>query len=1158
MNILATISKFMLAKIVKIWYNIIMKTRGMEERKMLEILMGLNRDKRRLSMMNRIAAAIKDGKTNMFLLTPEQTTFVLQRELVRQFGPEVAMHIEVVDIPAVAELVFDRYGGRKKMTNPAASLLLMSIVVDTEKKKLKAFKNIAQKPEFIGKLIDAADLFAKEGTSTEMMRETAKDVRNDNPGLADKLEDMATLIDAYLKLAENAGMSIDTVLQVLPKRLRETSFLSGTTWFIDGFTDFSGAQKSIVEAMIDLSDNVYLTLPCAGAADTRTSNLSAVETAAWAFQYCSDNNIKAEATRTGDASSESPALSYVQANLCDSLPVVPADDIKNAGNSVRLFENSSLLGECVHVAGSIMRAVRRGYRFREMSLVLCDFERYAPVLEAVFARYDIPLYLSSRKEDISKKPIMLAVTAALDSATRGMAKEDVLSYLKTGLSNLNQEEVAMLENYVMVWNIRGKAWEPSEGSWTMHPDGFGMVATEASDARLEVLNELRERGVGPLLRLKDAIKAGKTIGEYVAALNAFLGEINFIEKLQSIVDTLTEKNNLQTAQEYAQVFDVLDNAMSEMSSIAGGVKRNANDFVKLFRMLCGTYRIMTVPPLLDQVTAYNVGDARFFCSKVRFFLGADDRSIPQYNAGEGLFSSDDASVLTETGINIPGAPGDDIKRMMSEISLAVSGAKRMLVFSYNTQGDRGPSPLYLRISQMFPGLPMEHGAGDDGIYAADLMHPVQAGALMGKLSMGTANAETAAALAMQDNEELQKMALSVMDKTSWTLNSLTKQSIRGLYGETIPLSASRVDAYSSCRYNFFLRFGLGLRIPNKNKLAGPVVGNMYHEVIEKVCREVEAIGGFKAVPDKEVRAITKRVIDQYTETKMGRMDGQSERNTYLYTMMCREVSRVVRTLAMEFKNSDFAPSYFELSVGGENSDMPAIKIKAGEAKGVFTGRIDRVDTYELNGRSIMRINDYKSGNARLFSLTDILTGKGTQLLVYNQAVLKDGLPGGERPEAAGVLYIPAKHPTVALKSREDAEKVDREREKMLKRDGMLLNDREILEAMEHQDAETHLLPFRVNSRGEVTGSVCSEAQMADLNAYADIVLRETLQGISGGEISANPISHGMERTSCQYCPHRKACHKDSCGIRFRYITEMTKDEAFAEIHKRVVGDASEE
>lgn len=100
---------------------------------MYNLVMGLNRDKRNLCLMNKIQENLLVGKEKMFLLTPEQTTFVFQRELVRKFGPEVALHIEVVDIPALAEHIFDQYGGRKKMADPAAKLLMMSIIVDAHR-----------------------------------------------------------------------------------------------------------------------------------------------------------------------------------------------------------------------------------------------------------------------------------------------------------------------------------------------------------------------------------------------------------------------------------------------------------------------------------------------------------------------------------------------------------------------------------------------------------------------------------------------------------------------------------------------------------------------------------------------------------------------------------------------------------------------------------------------------------------------------------------------------------------------------------------------------------------------------------------------------------------------------------------------------------------
>jgi len=1119
---------------------------------MIEVMMGLDRDIRTNRLFMRVQAALDQGHNNMYLLVPEQATFQYQRELVRRFGPSVALQIEVIDFPLLAERVFESCGGRKRFIDPSAKMLLLSIAVNRVAKNLSAYRDTARRPEFISRIASAMEMFQKAGMNIENLRTAGMLVKKQDERLAQKLEDMAVIVESYQTLALEAGAGGETALELLPSIMVERGFLPHTRWFIDGFVDFSQPQKKVMEMIFAGAEDAAITLPCAGTKDIRASSQRAVRTAQWIFLNCSEREIPCAATRTEDCENTS-VLSRFQAEICSSGPA-PELCVTGAEKAVRLFADATPHAECTHIAGSILRAVRNGYRYREVSLVLCDYERYAPVLDAVFRRYDIPLYLGSRKEEVTRKPVMLALYAALDSASHGMRKEDVLSYLKAGFSSLDTEEVALLENYVLTWNIRGRGWEPDpDVGWTMHPDGFGLELDEAAANRLLAINEIRQRGIGPLLRLKDAMREAETVAEHIEALSSFLQEIQFTTRLQEYVDAISERGEAQTAQEYAQIFNVIDAAMAQMYELTGELKQNGSEFSKLFRQLCGTYRIKTIPPLQDQVCAYSIADARFFCSKIRFIVGADDQSLPKYEIGDGLFSSSDATALKEADIHIPGDPADDMEQIMSDIYLALSGAKRMLVFSYSTEGGRSPSPLYFRALNMLPTLTPETGVREDRIFQADLMHPVRAGELLGRISTKSRYREIALAIAVQPDERVQSAAVSVMDKTAWDLERLSRQAVKGLYGEVIPLSASRVDSYSSCRYHFFLRYGLGLKVPNRNKLTGPVVGNFYHEIIEQVCREVEdACGGFQKITDTEVTALARKHIRTYTKEKMGGLSGESERNSYLYRYMCREVMRVVRTLAREFRNSDFRPAFFELKIGGEHADVPAIEIRSEGLKGRFTGRVDRVDTFRIGDRTIMRINDYKTGSARLFSLTDILTGQGAQLLVYNQAVMKDGLPGISKIEPAGILYTPAKHPIVATRGKETPEKVAMEREKLLKREGILLGDKEILNAMEHFDAEENLLPFRVTAQGEVTGSICTAEQMADLNAYAELVLENTLRDLGEGVVAANPISHGQRRTACTYCPHKDACHKEVCGTKYRYIEDRSREEALAEIGRQVM------
>ena len=51
--------------------------------------------------------------------------------------------------------------------------------------------------------------------------------------------------------------------------------------------------------------------------------------------------------------------------------------------------------------------------------------------------------------------------------------------LKTGLGGISPDECDILENYVIVWDIRGGMWL-REGDWTASPDGYGREMTETA------------------------------------------------------------------------------------------------------------------------------------------------------------------------------------------------------------------------------------------------------------------------------------------------------------------------------------------------------------------------------------------------------------------------------------------------------------------------------------------------------------------------------------------------------------------------------------------------------------------------------------------------------------------------------------------------------
>ena len=61
---------------------------------------------------------------------------------------------------------------------------------------------------------------------------------------------------------------------------------------------------------------------------------------------------------------------------------------------------------------------------------------------------------------------------------------------------LSQEEVDLLENYVLKWDIRGSRWTQGK-DWTWHPKGYGMKWTEEDRTLLALVDEMEKTAADP-------------------------------------------------------------------------------------------------------------------------------------------------------------------------------------------------------------------------------------------------------------------------------------------------------------------------------------------------------------------------------------------------------------------------------------------------------------------------------------------------------------------------------------------------------------------------------------------------------------------------------------------------------------------------------------
>jgi ATP-dependent helicase/nuclease subunit B len=129
-------------------------------------------------------------------------------------------------------------------------------------------------------------------------------------------------------------------------------------------------------------------------------------------------------------------------------------------------------------------------------------------------------------------------------------------------------------------------------------------------------------------------------------------------------------------------------------------------------------------------------------------------------------------------------------------------------------------------------------------------------------------------------------------------------------------------------------------------------------------------------------------------------------------------------------------------------------------------------------------------------------------------------------DSVGVLYLPARDAIVQAERTIPDDKLQKQLDKALVRSGLVLNDPEILQAMEEAGEEGfRFLPLRVaKSTGKISGdALVSAEQMGKLAGHIQSVLEEICRELARGDITADPFWRGPDKNACRYCEYAAAC-----------------------------------
>ncbi|WP_303437341.1 PD-(D/E)XK nuclease family protein [uncultured Oscillibacter sp.] len=1100
---------------------------------MLYLLIGRAKTGKSDTILHSIQELGDSGR--QILLVPEHASHQAEVDLCRICGPTASRHAEVLSFRRLAERVLAVTGGAAQVTLDAGGklLTLQKALLETAP-ELTVYRRPSQKSAFLQQLLDLFDELRCYEVTPEVLYEQSLEIGG---ATRDKLRDLSLLYGAYEARLHRPGLDARDRMSKLCDHLEDSGYAGGKDIFIDGFTYFNAQERRVLSVLLRQARSVTVTL--LGELGSREEIFEpSLKTLERLRRLAEQNGCRVEIREL--AAADDTALGHLERCFFgENLP------FSGECGAIRLREADTVFSEVEQTAADILRLTAAGKcRFRDITVAARNLADYAGTIETVFERYGIPAYLS-RRSDVLERAAVSLLTGVLAAIGGGYEYDDMFRWLKTGLAGLTPEECDLLENYVLKWEIHGGMWL-RDVDWTENPDGYGVPWNDGRQAQLDRVNGLRRRVRRPLARLAEGLRAGETAGEKIAALYGFMEELSLQDALEAQMRSQAAAGRLQSAEETAQLWEILCGVLDQFVEILGGEPMGLDEFTRLFRQVMTQYSVGTIPVSLDQVSVSEITRNDRHTAKYLFLLGANDHVLPSPGQGGGILNGDDRDELAQRGVELAPAGMDRMGIELQNLYAALAQPRLGLTVSYPAADVAGaelrPAFVVGRLRTLFPRLRVEKESGGREYRLAA---PLPALETAGSAPGGTLWNYFAGNPAFSRRLEAMERASRLRRGT------LSPGAVRALYGERAAMSASRLERMRSCHFAYFMEYGLRAKPRTPAAFDAPQIGTFLHYLLENVTRDVLAQGGFARVEREELRALVRRYIEEYAAQELPDLAGKSARFRYLFARLRNTAYAVVEQVAEELRHSDFIPLEFELSFG-DGGVLPAVVVSEPDGELRVGGKVDRVDGWVKDNKLYLRVVDYKSGR-KAFDLSAVRMGLDIQMLLYLFTLQKEGTARfGREIEPAGVLYLPAREEILSMERNVTPEKLQSEREKQLRRSGLLLAEPAVLQAMEHDALqEPRYLPLRVNRKGELSGSIASAARLGKLGKYVERQLRDIARELRQGDIDADPWCRGEDDSYCKYCQWASACHfqDGQDGDHLRYILPVKTEDFWREIEE---------
>lgn len=1038
----------------------------------------------------------------LVLIVPEQYSFEAERKMLALGGARLMESVQVLSFTRLCEVVFRTVGGAAgRRLSEGGRRILMAMAISSCEDELEVYRSSAKRGRVSDIMLTAVNEMKMCGLSPGDLSSVSQRLSG---SLKEKLREIGLIYGTYNALVETSYLDSRDDLTRLKEALKESDFFSGALVAVDSFEGFTAQEMGVLREIMKKAGKVVVSL-CTDGSDTGLFSL-VTRTRGRLMSVAREDNVPIGETKilTDSPRYKNESLKHLEANLfSDSVPCEKCDGIL-------IYEARDAFDEAEFVSAEICRLTReKGYRYRDIAVICRNAEAYSGSLDVAFKKRGIPCFVS-RPQPIDGEPVPRLIESAFDAIRTGFSTDSLLTLMKSGVAGFSDEEISTLENYAYVWNLSGENWRME---FTRHPGGFDKEWTEEDREELNTLNACRERLIKPLLGFASSTRSagGREITEAVYKL---LIDLDVPEHVLQNCAELRAAGEESLAGRQLRVWEKLMELLEQFHELLGDAKMERERYAGLFREVLKGEDVSEIPQTTDEVIFGDVQQVRQSSPRAVFLIGVCAGDFPMTPINSGVFSDVERRELISQDLPL----GDPLElRAAEERFLAYSAAcvsSEMLIISYpkvSGTEEKEESELVAAVKEIFPTIQPLKDLPDEFFSNS----PDSAFSRMA-MRFSENSPKSGAYIKLFEDDPTYAGKLSALRRAAAgeTPRLKDREVIDKLYGKNLFLSPTQVEAYYNCPFKYFCKYGLNVQERRRAEVDALAYGNLMHYLFERYFSTPRAKRG------NDLKELVERLVRRYADEKLGGYENLSGREKYRLERLSRSAVTLISHVEEELRQSRFSPEFFELRLD-RNSPFPPLKIEMDDGCTVTVGgTIDRADTYTAeNGEEYVRVVDYKTGKKE-FKLVDVLYGLNMQMLIYLAALTEKGkmLP-------AGILYMPAAEPSLTGERGEKREKILEDADRELKMKGLVLNNEEIIRAMEAA-AKGRFIPATLNNDGSLSknSSALREDGMRAVMEYAKRLVATMGIKLKDGVAETKP--NMINQNACKYCPYKTVCEME--------------------------------